>query len=82
MKKSDCNEPFKRAQRRSVGDLKIMMQGAKRLSGALCAVLRFGSRQSDQFADAISNDGGKANATRLQNTERALPAIKRKAMAA
>lgn len=80
--KSNWKEPFKPARRRWVGDLKIIMHGGKHLSGAWRPVLRLEPRQYDPFADAISNDGGKPTAARLQNTERALPAIIEKAMAA
>jgi hypothetical protein len=82
MMKSDWKEPFKRTQRRSIGDLNIVIKGSKRLSGARCAVLRLEPRQHDPFADAIWNDGRKANATGLQNTKRALLAFVQTAMAA
>jgi hypothetical protein len=80
--KSDWKEPLKLAQRHSVGDVKIMMKGGDQLSGAWRPALLLEPRHYDLCADAISDNGGKANAAGQQNTERALLAIIQKAMAA
>ena len=82
MTKSNWKEPLKLAQRHSVGDLKIMIEGCRPLSGAWRPALLLEPRQCDPFADAIWNDGGKANAAGLENTERAVLAIIQTAMAA
>lgn len=80
--KSNWKERLKLAQQHFVRDLKIMIEGGELLSDARRPALLLEPRRYDQFADAIWNDGGKANAPGLQNTERALLAIIRKAMAA
>jgi hypothetical protein len=80
--KSDWKEPLKLAQRHSVGDLKIMIEGCRPLSGARRPALLLEPRRYDPFANAISDNGGKANVAGLQNTERAVLAIIQTAMAA
>ncbi len=80
--KSNWKEPLKFGQSHFVGDLKIMMECGEQLSGTPCAALLLEPRQYDPFADAISDNGGKASAACLHNTECALPAIIQTAMAA
>lgn len=80
--KSDWKEPLKLAQQHSVGDLKIMTEGGELLSAARRPALLLEPRHYDPFADAISDNGGKANAAGLGNAERALLAIIQTAMAA
>ncbi len=80
--KANWRELIKLAQRHTVRDLKIIVQGGTPVPGTRCVLLYLKPQQYELFAKAILQHGGEAKGPGLKNTERALMTLIQKTTAA